>query len=104
MEGAAALSPSEEELSLENPERMEQTAGSVLLLYIFDARSELIATGSGFLMFDNRTLVTNCHVIEDADSVWGGIGLMTAPCCTQAVFRHDGFQRTCPDWSGRLSR
>ncbi len=55
----------------EDPERMEQTAGSVLLLYIFDDRSELIATGSGFLMFDNRTLVTNCHVIEDADSVWG---------------------------------
>ena len=71
MEGAEALSPPEEELSLEDPERMEQAAGSVLLLYIFDDRSELIATGSGFLMFDSRTLVTNCHVIEDADSVWG---------------------------------
>ena len=55
----------------QNPEEMERTAGSVLLLYIFDSQSELIATGSGFLMFDNRTLVTNYHVIEDADSVWG---------------------------------
>ena len=41
---------------------------SVLMLEVYSG-GELIATGSGFCAFDNRTLVTNYHVIKGADSV-----------------------------------
>ena len=44
-------------------------AESVLRLMIFDANGDLIASGSGFVMFDRSTLVTNYHVIEDAAQI-----------------------------------
>ena len=49
----------------DNPDEIENKALSVLMLEIYDDDKE-IATGSGFVMFDNMTLVTNYHVIEDA--------------------------------------
>lgn len=39
---------------------------SVLLIKAYDIDYRLIATGSGFIAFDNQTLITNYHVIEDA--------------------------------------
>ena len=50
-----------------NPDAIEQAAKSVLMLQVFDADNEMIATGSGFVAFNNRTIITNHHVIEDAD-------------------------------------
>ena len=49
-----------------DPDAIELAAKSVLMLEVYDADDELLATGSGFVAFDNRTLVTNYHVIEDA--------------------------------------
>ncbi len=46
---------------------IDQAAKSVLMLEVYDDHDKLIATGSGFVAFDNFTLVTNHHVIEDAD-------------------------------------
>ncbi len=50
-----------------NPEAVEEAAKSVLLIEVYDEKDRLIATGSGFVAFDNKTLVTNYHVIKDAD-------------------------------------
>ncbi|MBR6708023.1 MAG: serine protease [Clostridia bacterium] len=52
----------------EDPDAVEQKLKSVLMLEVYSG-GELIATGSGFCAFDNRTLVTNYHVIKGADSV-----------------------------------
>ncbi|NLO37179.1 MAG: serine protease [Clostridiaceae bacterium] len=52
-------------------ESINEAARSVLMLEVYDANDELIATGSGFVAFDDRTLVTNNHVIEDAEIVIG---------------------------------
>ena len=49
----------------EDPDAVEKAALSVLMLTVFDSKGQPFATGSGFVMFDNRTLVTNYHVIED---------------------------------------
>ncbi len=48
---------------------VEEAALSVLKLTVYDQSGESIATGSGFIMFDNMTLVTNYHVIEDAHTI-----------------------------------
>lgn len=45
---------------------IDAAAKSVLLLEVYDEEDDLIATGSGFCAFDRHTLVTNYHVIEDA--------------------------------------
>lgn len=37
---------------------------SVVTIYCYDSNDELVATGSGFIMFDSKTLVTNFHVLE----------------------------------------
>ncbi len=52
-----------------NPDMIEKAALSVLKLKTFDAFGNPIATGSGFVIFDNITLVTNYHVMEDAFSM-----------------------------------
>lgn len=51
-----------------SPDLIEEKALSVLMLEVFNG-DERIATGSGFVMFDNMTVVTNYHVIEDATMV-----------------------------------
>ena len=42
---------------------------SVVMLTIYDKLNQPVATGSGFVIFDNRTLVTNYHVIKNASSI-----------------------------------
>lgn len=44
-------------------------SNSVLTLYVYDEDHELIATGSGFVVNDNRTIVTNYHVIDQGHFV-----------------------------------
>ena len=41
---------------------IDRAAKSVLMLEVFDENDQLFATGSGFVAFDNSTLVTNYHV------------------------------------------
>lgn len=48
---------------------IEVAAQSVLLLEVYNSKNSLIGTGSGFIAFDNMTLITNYHVIEDAASI-----------------------------------
>lgn len=52
-----------------DPDAVEKAAKSVLMLEVMHD-GEVIATGSGFVAFDNKTLVTNYHVIEDADMIF----------------------------------
>ena len=52
-----------------HPDAIETAVQSVLMLEIFDKNNNEIATGSGFLMFDNMTLITNYHVIENASTI-----------------------------------
>ena len=53
----------------QDPDAIEEAALSVLMLEIYDDANELLATGSGFVMFNNMTLVTNYHVIEGASRI-----------------------------------
>lgn len=55
----------------DNTIMLNRAAKSVFLLYIMSSDTEIddnhiIGNGSGFLMFDNQTLVTNYHVVADA--------------------------------------
>ena len=50
----------------EDPEAIAEKLKSVLMLEVFD-NGDLIATGSGFCAFNNRTLITNYHVVKGAD-------------------------------------
>ncbi len=50
---------------------INKAAQSVLMLEVYDANNELIRRGSGFVAFDNFTLVTNEHIIEEADLIIG---------------------------------
>ena len=52
-----------------DPDAVEKAAKSVLMLEV-RKDGETIATGSGFVVFDNKTLVTNYHVIENADMIF----------------------------------
>lgn len=47
-------------------EKVAAMSSSVFLLHVYDKNHDLILTGSGFLAFDDMTIVTNYHVIEDA--------------------------------------
>lgn len=54
-----------------NTYALDKAADSVFLLYVMDSATDMtddhiIANGSGFLCFDNRTVVTNYHVVKDA--------------------------------------
>ncbi len=53
-----------------DPDAIEEAINSVLFIVIFDKDDELIATGSGFIAFTNRTIVTNYHVVEGAENVY----------------------------------
>ena len=50
---------------------INKAAKSVLMLEVYDSDNQLISTGSGFVTFDNYTLVTNEHVIKDAELIIG---------------------------------
>lgn len=53
-----------------DPDRVERTSLSVLKLEVWDAQSNSICTASGVVLFSNKTLVTNYHVIEDAATIF----------------------------------
>lgn len=48
---------------------IENLSRSVVLLEIYDDENNAIATGSGFFIYDDKTIVTNHHVIADAYSI-----------------------------------
>lgn len=51
-------------------EGINRAAGSVLMLLVYDEEEgSYIASGSGFVAFDNQTLITNYHVVEDGELV-----------------------------------
>ena len=50
---------------------IDKAAGSVLMLNVYDEKNNVFATGSGIVAFDNKTLVTNFHVIRDAEWIMG---------------------------------
>lgn len=53
----------------DDAEAINQVAKSVLMLEVYSSKGERIATGSGFVAFNNSTLVTNFHVIEDGSYI-----------------------------------
>lgn len=53
----------------DDPAAINEAALSVVKLEIYDSNRQLMATGSGFVAFDSRHLVTNYHVIEDSGEV-----------------------------------
>ena len=52
-----------------DPDAIEEAALSVVMLNVYDRDGHLQATGSGFVLFDERTVVTNYHVIEGSYAV-----------------------------------
>ena len=49
---------------------INQAAGSVLMLLVYQGKEgDQAGTGSGFVAFDERTLITNYHVVEGGDLV-----------------------------------
>jgi len=53
----------------EDPDAMEQSAQSVVMLNCYGFDGELIATGSGFVAYDDSTIITNYHVVDMAKEV-----------------------------------
>lgn len=54
----------------DDPERINQAAKSVMKLEVLDKNGDIIKTGSGFVAFDNRHLITNYHVADGADMIY----------------------------------
>lgn len=52
---------------MDNPSAIEQMAGSVVKLEVYDRNGDRIATGSGFCALDETVLVTAAHVIVNMD-------------------------------------
>lgn len=55
---------------LSDPDAIEKAISSVLFIAAFDNSGDGVVTGSGFVAFDSRTVVTNYHVIESAVEIW----------------------------------
>lgn len=53
----------------DDPDWIEAVAKSVLMLDVYDEDAQYLGSGSGFVAFNDQTLITNCHVIEDADRI-----------------------------------
>ncbi len=51
-----------------DPEAITSASESVVMISVYDSKNELIATGSGFPMFEPGIIITNCHVIEGGSS------------------------------------
>jgi len=49
---------------------IDQAAKSVLTLFVYDKNGEYLGSGSGFVAFDNYTLVTNYHVMEGTAEIY----------------------------------
>lgn len=52
-----------------DPDAINESAQSVVLLAAYDVSNRLISTGSGFAAFSEEYIVTNYHVIEGADII-----------------------------------
>lgn len=52
-----------------DPDAINETAQSVVLLAVYDIANRLIATGSGFVAFGEEYVLTNYHVIDGADVI-----------------------------------
>mgnify|MGYP002561799763 CR=1 FL=1 len=52
-----------------DPDAINESAQSVVLLAVYDVSNRLISTGSGFVAFSDEYVVTNYHVIEGGDAV-----------------------------------
>ena len=52
-----------------DPDAIEAAAKSVLLLEVYNAQGDFTCTGSGFVAYDDSTLITNFHVIDEASYV-----------------------------------
>jgi S1-C subfamily serine protease len=50
----------------ENTARIEAADASVVTIFCYDFEGELAATGSGFVAFDSKTIITNYHVMTSA--------------------------------------
>jgi S1-C subfamily serine protease len=48
---------------------IEEADKSVLFVSCYDKDGELYCTGSGFLLYDDKTVVTNYHVVDGVSSV-----------------------------------
>ena len=44
--------------------RIAKLSDSVLILYVYDKNHDLLSTGSGFVVNDDKTIITNYHVIN----------------------------------------
>ena len=53
----------------DDPVAINEAAKSVMKLEIYDGNRDLLGTGSGFVAFDNRHLITNQHVVRDAEQI-----------------------------------
>lgn len=53
----------------EDPDRMEAAVKSVLVLELYDTDGVLLGTASGFVAFDNKTLVTSSRAISGATKI-----------------------------------
>lgn len=54
----------------DNPEQINLAAKSVMKLEALDKHGDVFKTGSGFVAFDNRHLITNYHVADEADMIY----------------------------------
>lgn len=50
----------------EDTEKIENADASVVTIFCYDYDGELAATGSGFVAFDSKTIITNYHVMTSA--------------------------------------
>lgn len=48
---------------------VEKIRKSVVKINVYDKNGDIIQTGSGFVIFDNKTLITNAHVITNGHTV-----------------------------------
>lgn len=54
---------------MDDPKAIQEAMKSVLVLDVYDETNKRNETVSGFVMFDNMTIVTNQHVLEHADKI-----------------------------------
>lgn len=53
---------------IENEKLIAEADASVVKIFCYDDKGEEIATGSGFVLYNDSTIITNYHVIEEAHS------------------------------------
>lgn len=64
---------------------IDRAAKSVLTLMVYDTNGEYLGSGSGFVVFDNYTLVTNYHVMKDSAEIYATSDLGNQYLITKVV-------------------